>query len=539
MPHWQSKEDLVKLLSTLVGQASVTGSEIEKILPGKIYGELNRLIYFQEHQPFLQLHSMDDGRQFLTALVKKHDAAETIVLVSHFDVVDVEDYGPYKEDAFNPLKLTGRFEEQIDILPKDVQKDIRTGEWLFGRGVMDMKAGVSLHMAMIEQAALGEFSGNILMLTVPDEEVNSAGMIQAVPALLDLAELHGLQYKACLNSEPMFSNFPGDTNNYIYTGSLGKVLPGFLCYGKETHVGEPFSGLNANYMVSELNRELELNVDFCEMLGNEVTPPPTNLIQRDLKEGYSVQIPHIAVSYFNLLMMKRSLKEITDSLVRIAKCSSLRIEEHYMTQATKFASLQDFQPQQVKINVVTYEELYEAASERIGKKELELRQSNLIQRNQGIDDRNLSTLIVTELASLCTHLSPMIVIFYSPPYYPAVYSSENEMIHTTLQQLLEFGKTKYGLDFIQQHYFPGLSDLSYTTLQDSEASLASLTGNMPLYDRGYSLPLEQLRLLNMPVINVGPIGRDAHKWTERLHINYAFEILPDFLHFTIENLLKN
>ena len=85
----------------------------------------------------------------------------------------------------------------------------------------------------------------------------------------------------------------------MYTGSIGKVLARFFCKGIETHVGEPFSGLNANFMVSELNRLLELNSDYCEEVDGEVTPPPTNLMQKDLKEAYSVQTPHTAVSLFN------------------------------------------------------------------------------------------------------------------------------------------------------------------------------------------------------------------------------------------------
>jgi arginine utilization protein RocB len=51
-------------------------------------------------------------------------------------------------------------------------------------------------------------------------------------------------YTLVLNSEPMFPRYPGDQTNYVYTGSIGKILPGFYCYGKETHVGESLAGLN-------------------------------------------------------------------------------------------------------------------------------------------------------------------------------------------------------------------------------------------------------------------------------------------------------
>ena len=71
----------------------------------------------------------------------------------------------------------------------------------------------------------------------------------------------------------MFEKHPGDPKQYVYSGSIGKALAGFFCKGVETHVGEPFAGVNANLMVSEINRLLELNVDYCEEADGEVTPP--------------------------------------------------------------------------------------------------------------------------------------------------------------------------------------------------------------------------------------------------------------------------
>ena len=61
---------------------------------------------------------------------------------------------------------------------------------------------------------------------------------------------------------------------------------------------------------------------------------------------------------------------------------------------------------------------------------------------------------------------------------------------------------------------------------------------MPLYGNGYSLPIDDLRVLNVPVINVGPIGKDAHQWTERIDLQFAFETLADLLPYTICKLLR-
>src|SRR5699024_6075810 len=92
----------------------------------------------------LNLHPLEDGRHLLTALVRGREpsAKETIVLLSHFDVVGVEDYGSLENLAFHPMELTKELHQRIDELPEEVAQDLGTGNWLFGRGTMDMKAGL-------------------------------------------------------------------------------------------------------------------------------------------------------------------------------------------------------------------------------------------------------------------------------------------------------------------------------------------------------------------------------------------------------------
>ena len=96
-----------------------------------------------------------------------------------------------------------------------------------------MKAGIALHISMIERACNGEFDGNILLLSVPDEEVNSLGMRKAVPVLLELACKHQLDFSLMLNAEPVFSRYPGDQTNYVYSGSIGKIMPSFCVMEKK------------------------------------------------------------------------------------------------------------------------------------------------------------------------------------------------------------------------------------------------------------------------------------------------------------------
>ncbi|GED25442.1 hypothetical protein BAG01nite_15440 [Brevibacillus agri] len=539
MQKWQTKEQLVDLLCNLVNIPSVTGSPAEKDLPGYVVDQLRSLPYYQANPDHVRANPTEDGRHFVTALVKKPGVRDTVILVSHFDVVDVEDYGGWMKHAFDPKTLTPLFQQNQADMPAEVQQDLRTGNWLFGRGTMDMKCGLALHMSMIERACAGEFDGNLLLLTVPDEEVNSVGMRAAVPELLKIAAEFDLRYTTVLNSEPMFTRFPGDQNKYLYTGSIGKVLPGFLCYGKETHVGEPFAGLNGNYMASQITCELELNTSFCEVVEGEASPPPTNLIQKDLKKEYSVQIPHRAVTLFNLFLLEKKMEEVVEPLLDAARNVAERIRENYLRHASQFANFAPFSPRDLSISVMTYEELYTYALKTYGEDKLRQLEADVIANRHDKDDRDTTIELVDRLAILCKELSPMIILFFAPPFYPAVSSRNHPLIQKTVAEMEAYAREQHQVTLRKQNYFGGISDLSYVGLQYPAASMQPLVANMPLWDNGYSIPLQELEAFDVPVMNLGPVGRDAHQWTERLDVDYAFDTLKDMLPRCIQSLLQN
>ncbi|MFJ9497994.1 M20/M25/M40 family metallo-hydrolase [Brevibacillus centrosporus] len=538
MGKWQTKEQLVDLLCNLVSIPSITGSPAEKQVPGYLVEQLSSLPYFQAQPDHVRANPTEDDRHFVTALVKKEGVRDTVILVSHFDVVDVEDYGEWRKHAFDPKALTPLFHANATDMPAAVQEDLNSGNWLFGRGTMDMKCGLALHMSMIERACEGEFEGNILLLTVPDEEVNSVGMRAAVPALLALAEEFDLNYKTVLNSEPMFTRFPGDHNKYLYTGSIGKVLPGFLCYGKETHVGEPFAGLNGNLMASQITCALELNTSFCEVVEGEISPPPTNLIQKDLKKEYSVQIPHRAVTLFNLFLLEKKMEDIVEPLLQTARQVADQISQSYARQASLFAKTAPFTPRDLSIRVMSYEELHAYAVKTYGEERLSQLQAEAVANRGDKDDRDMTIELVDQLAILCKELSPMIILFFAPPFYPAVSSRRHPLIQRTTAEMEAYAAEQHQVTLLQQNYFGGISDLSYAGLQYPAASMQPLVANMPLWDQGYSIPLQALEAFDVPVMNLGPVGRDAHQWTERLDVDYAFDTLRDMLPRCIHSLLK-
>ena len=153
------------------------------------------------------------------------------------------------------------------------------------------------------------------------------------------------------------------------------------------------------------------------------------------------------------------------------------------------------------------------------------------------DEREQTILLVDALALQCKELAPMIVLFYAPPYYPAVCSTDEETIQALLPEILKHAKKQYNIDFIHQNYFSGLSDLSYIGTQ-VQANTNALVANMPVWGRSYTIPLDMFEKLAIPVLNMGPWGKDAHKMTERLQLHYSLEFTREMLEWSIHRLWK-
>ena len=82
-------------------------------------------------------------------------------------------------------------------------------------------------------------------------------------------------------------------------------------------------------------------------------------------------------------------------------------------------------------------------------------------------------------------------------------------------------------------------DLSYLGFQGSREDLDPLRRNMPLWGKEYEIPLDDLCRLDIPGINIGPIGKDAHKDTERLYLPYSLDVLPGVLAAALETIASS
>ncbi|WP_158587491.1 M20/M25/M40 family metallo-hydrolase [Neobacillus notoginsengisoli] len=524
---WETKPQLLDLLSRLVSIPSVSGTESEAIFPDLLELELKNLPYFQQNAHHLNVHHSPDG-SYLTAFVEKKGTKKTIVMISHFDVVGVEDYGQLKEIAFNVEKLTELYNENPELLPEPFREEFRSGDWVFGRGAMDMKAGIAVQLSLLEKASYGEIDGNLLFVTVSDEEVSSKGMLKAIEEVLRLKEDLGLEYVLCLNTEPSFKVHPHDKNKYMYTGTIGKMMPSFYFAGQETHVGEPFAGLNASLMAAALTMELELNSEFSETIGEERTSALTNLMMRDLKEFYNVQTPTSAVAMFNLLFMEKSPGELTEGILKATHKAANMALEHYREKA----ELAGVKGLPFTIDVYTWEDLYAEVVKAIGLDEAQALIEATLLAAADEDERGKSLKVVQQFASYIEK-KPFIVFYFSPPFYPAVSSRNSEIV----QSLASFVKSEIS-EIQERKFFQGLCDLSYATSSTSEKDAKLLAGNMPLYNNGYTIPFEAIQELDMPVFNLGPYGADPHQKTERLEMDFSFGTLPDLLEKLVQHAFR-
>ncbi|MGC8230581.1 M20/M25/M40 family metallo-hydrolase [Pseudobacillus badius] len=527
---WGTPEALRELLCELVGWDSRTLTDGERQFAYHVQKKLSKLDYFQKHPEHLSLHEADLGRHFVTAFYKHPDVEDTVVLISHFDTVQIEEYGDLEPLAFQPEKLTKELLNRKDSLPEEARLDLESGKYLFGRGTMDMKMGLALHMALIEKASVEQWPINLVLLTVPDEEVNSSGMRAAVTELVKMCTKYKITYKLFLNSEPSFSQKPGDENHYIYSGTLGKIMPAALFYGKETHVGEPLKGMTANYIASFLTQLMEWNPLFHESDLGEKTPLPVSLQQKDLKAQYSTQTPHRAAALYNVFLMKRTASEIMDLFEQIAGEAAARCNASYQSlcENEKVEGIGE-------VRVLRYEKLLAYAEAKLGR-ELVQKMKSEVQENSEWDEREKSVRIADKLLIQCQELAPAIVLLFAPPYYPAVNTSNDPLVAHSIQ-VLKQAAAGFGLEVHQVHYFNGLCDLSYVHYNDQTNGWAAFERNTPVWGDLYSIPFADMQQLQAPVLNVGPFGKDAHQFAERLHIDSAFVQTPAMLESVIKSLI--
>ena len=93
------------------------------------------------------------GRQNAYAFLRGR-SPRTIVMLGHIDTVDTADYGPLEPWATDPGGLAARQDALVELAP-ELAEDLAShpGDWMFGRGVIDMKSGVAATIAVMRRLA--------------------------------------------------------------------------------------------------------------------------------------------------------------------------------------------------------------------------------------------------------------------------------------------------------------------------------------------------------------------------------------------------
>jgi arginine utilization protein RocB len=200
-----------------------------------------------------------------------------------------------------------------------------------------------------------------------------------------------------------------------------------------------------------------------------------------------------------------------------------------------------FQKLPWEVNVMTYDELYQRVRAEKGA-ELDRMIECLIEqlRSRNADDREVSMAIVDEVHKHCSDKNSKIVVYFAPPYYPHNFvqngDPRSDRLLAAVDRAVAEAREVYDYSIVTRKFYPYISDLSYCGIAAAE-HMDKLTENMPAWQQTYRLPVQAIQAISMPVVNIGPYGKDAHKLSERVSIPYSFDAMPLILRRTVEILL--
>ncbi len=540
----------------LVALPSITNTRGETEFAMHLYNLLVTWPYFRAHPEDLLVEpTVDDlhERSNLFALVRG-DGPATVVLSGHYDVVAVENYGRLLPWAFDPEALLPRLIGELDQSPSSESDrralhDLRTGNFLPGRGMLDMKSGLAAGIAALQRfaCAVGDRRGNLLFVATPDEEDSSHGMRSAALRLSKLAEERALSLEAAINLDASDDPSDGSEGQAIFLGTVGKLLPFVYLVGHETHAGSPFSGINPNLLAAEVTRRVECNNALADRSDGAPLAPPVCLKQVDLKTHYDVTTPAAAWCYYNVLTRHRTAAEVLETMVSLVRAALDGAVDYLREQARLYGELSR-RPGGMPVwrpRVLTFAQLRDmdfpegnaAAEESL----CELTAS--LVEDAGLDLPAFSCRVVEALWARTGLTGPAAVVGFGSLHYPPGYVGSA----TPRQVRLRGASTRQaetvgrdlGVSIHLRSLFPGISDMSFLGGAISPEDAATVTSNTPAWGSRLRFDYAAVRALNLPTINVGPWGRDYHQRTERVFTPYSFAVVPELIWRIVRDLLDD
>ena len=530
----KSIEDFQEQIATFFQEAmsipSFTNTESERVIEDYLDQRIGAIPYFQTHPHHFGRYPLSNDhlhRSVNWALVDK-GKKKTVILFHHHDTVDLEDYGPLAPIALDSEALVQALKD-LDFR-SEMQEDLNSRQWQFGRGSCDMKAALALQLGVLEAYASDLVGGqvNLLYLSVGDEESYSRGMRGALGLLCQLKDEFDLDYVLAVDSEPFEAG--SDKEKVLHIGTVGKLMPVVVAQGVLSHMKEPLKGINALSLLIAVASKLDLHPDLSDHALGERSPLPSWSYLRDLKDQYDVSTVLHAAGYFSVLHLKKTPQEL---LQRIKELSQEAVDQFYV----KYLSLQDQAGQEHLISqpiVISYQELLDGCQKKEGFLSF---QEQCEQRayQDFLSGVSYQTIAIQQIQSFLEFLSeknPLVVIGFAPPYYPSMNCRSLPNTSLKIDNLIDdyrYYLASRGLSLKVEEYFMGICDTSYCALERELESYQVVLDSLASPSQVYELDLANIAQIQVPAVNLGPWGKELHQRGERVFTEDLLDIIPSYL----------
>lgn len=517
----------------LTRHASITGSEGERQLPLAWAGKLKSHPLYRDCEILLIPVADDSTERRCLAVLARGTGPDTLLLTGHFDTVPVDDYGELRELATDPEPLREallkRFETPASPAEELARDDLASGRFLPGRGLLDMKAGLAAGLAALETFLMTpDRAGNLVFAAVPDEEVGSLGARAVAAALPGLLRERGLGLVGAINLDCIGDRGDGTLGRSVALGSVGKLLPTALAVGLTTHASHPMQGLSAAALAGAIAARLEWAAELTDRGSDGPGIPPTLLSLKDSKLHYDVTTPDTCFAYWNVLTTGRPFAEVLASFETLVTGA---VSDFASELAGRQSRATGVPTPPAQIPVMRAAELLDELRRRPGSAgELDRLADNLARDGLPLPDQNM--LLTRQAFALSGRTGPAVILGLGSLPYPHVELGDTPAAKALLEAVESargWARAQAGAEIGLCRHFPGISDMSFVGDARTD-DLDEIAANTPAWTSGIRWSGE---VLGVPVINIGPWGRDYHTPLERVETDHAFGLLPRFLHAVI------
>ena len=537
--EWQPFGRVREFSCRMVEWPSESGTSGEAEFADRLAGLLSEIPYFRDHpEDIAVIDSHGSPMAKNVVAVVRGSGRRTLAFGGHFDTVETNNYLELKHLACKPDELKAALIADLQSRPLSATDsraldDFRSGDFIPGRGMLDMKSGVAAGIAALERfSEMPDRAGNLVLFATPDEERNSRGMRSLRDALPGLMQRWNLDIVAGVNLDATSDQGDGSEGRAIYHGTIGKLLPFAFVIGQASHASYPFEGISAHRIASEIMLAFEANPALCDTGNGEVSPPPICLEAKDLRGGYEVTSPDKVWLAFNWLFHSRTPSELYDDFNAIVARAVEKALGDFKAKAADYAHMNGVEPGGLDFQgrIMSFAELRQEAL-KTGGADVQTRFDALAASLAGDDNPlNVTRSLVEFMVAEARVTGPAVVTGFSSLHYPHTHLDLSRGLDRDFAEALDRARgtieSRHSTSFKRREYFTGISDMSFFGAAVDESDTAVVADNTPATLWVDRPPADAL---TYPVVNIGPWGREFHQRLERLYMPYAFDVFPKFL----------